>query len=124
MEELSNLRLAIEQKRYNDTLMLVAEMEEMRLEYKINIIQTFALTLLLYLIKQQAEQRSTCSWKFSIFNAVFEIQKVNRRRKSGGYYIGHLELHTLLNEVYSVALKKATLEAFEGQYSSKQLAKK
>ncbi len=122
MEELAQLRTAIEEQRYGDALHILGELEEMSREDKINKIQSFAVILLLHLIKQQAEQRSTRSWDFSIFNSIFEIQKVNKRRKAGGYYLNSNELQEIITEVYPVALKKAALEAFEGQYTTAQLA--
>jgi len=122
MEELFELRTALEEHRYADALTLLGTLEEMSREDKINKIQSFAVILLLHLIKQHAEQRSTRSWEFSIFNAVFEIQKVNKRRKSGGYYLKEHELQEIIAEVYPLAIKKAALEAFEGQYTASQLA--
>ncbi len=124
MEELAELRTAIEEHRYSDALNILGELEEMSREDKINKIQSFAVILLLHLIKQQAEQRSTRSWEFSIFNSIFEIQKVNKRRKAGGYYLNPNELREIVTEVYPVALKKAALETFEGQYTTAQLAAK
>jgi hypothetical protein len=49
--------LDIEQQRYVEALDLIAEMEEMSSEDKINKISSFAEILLLHLIKQEAEQR-------------------------------------------------------------------
>jgi hypothetical protein len=37
----------------------------------------------MHLIKQQAENRTTRSWEVSIRNFVREIQRENKRRKSG-----------------------------------------
>lgn len=121
MEELAQLRTAIEEQRYSDALNILGELEEMSKEDKINKIQSFAVILLLHLIKQQAEQRSTRSWEFAIFNSIFEIQKVNQRRTAGGYYLNPNELREIITEVYPVALKKAALE---GQYTPAQLAEK
>jgi hypothetical protein len=56
MEELVELRRYIEQQRYAETLDLIAEMEEMSREDKINKIYSFAEILLLHLIKQEAEK--------------------------------------------------------------------
>ena len=124
MEELAQLRTAIEEQRYNDALNILGELEEMSREDKINKIQSIAVILLLHLIKQQAEQRSTRSWEFAIFNSIFEIQKINKRRKAGGYYLNSNELREIITEVYPVALKKAALETLEGQYTTAQLAEK
>jgi len=80
--------------------------------------------LLIYLIKQRAEQRSTRSWEMSIENAVREIYKINRRRKSKGYFLNAAELREILAEGYDVALKKAAIEAFEGRYETATLGER
>jgi hypothetical protein len=66
MEELLELRSYIEQQRYPEALNLIAELEEMSREDKINKIRSFAVILLLHLIKQEAEKRTTRSWDVSI----------------------------------------------------------
>jgi uncharacterized protein (DUF2249 family) len=123
MEELLELRAAIEQQRYTDALRLLGEMEEMSREDKIHKICSYAIILLIYLIKQAAEQRTTRSWECSIANAAEEIQYINKHRKSGGYYLNGEQLNEVIAEAYPSALRKAALEAFEGQYSTEQLAK-
>lgn len=123
MEELLELRAAIEQQRYTDAILLLGEMEEMSREDKIHKIRSYAIILLIHLIKQAAEQRTTRSWECSIANAAEEIQYVNKRRKLGGYYLNGEQLNEVIAEAYPSALRKAALEAFEGQYSTEQLAK-
>jgi len=66
MEELFELRTAIEEQRYADALILLGEMEKMNKDDKLNKIDSFAIILLLHLIKRQAEQRTTRSWDLSI----------------------------------------------------------
>jgi len=124
MEELFELRTAIEQHRYNDALIFLGEMEEMSKEDKIHKIRSHSIILLIHLIKQQAEQRTTRSWDCSIANAIDEIQYVNKRRKSGGNYFTPDELNEVIAQAYPAALRKAALEAFEGQYTTKQLDEK
>ncbi|MDM8565396.1 DUF29 family protein [Candidatus Halobeggiatoa sp. HSG11] len=124
MEELLKLRTAIEQQRYNDALIYLGEMEEMSREDKIHKIRSYVIILLIHLIKQQTEQRTTRSWDCSIANSIDEIQYVNKRRKSGGYYLTKDELVEIIAQAYSPALRKAALEAFEGQYTTKQLEEK
>jgi len=53
---------------------------------------SYAKVLLLYLSKREAEKHTTRSWDVSIENAVYEIQKTNRRRKAGGHYLSLEEL--------------------------------
>ncbi len=70
--------------------------------------------MILHLIKQQAENRSTRSWETSISNSVRQIQRINQRRKTGGNYLTIEELKETLDDAYSSALRQAALEAFEG----------
>jgi hypothetical protein len=94
----------------------------MSLSDKINKIDSYGVILLIHLIKQKAEKRSTRSWELSIENAVREINKINKRRKSGGVYLNQTELMEILQQGYQVALKRAALEAFEGRYETEELA--
>ncbi|MFM6036273.1 MAG: DUF29 family protein, partial [Sphaerospermopsis kisseleviana] len=89
---------------------------------KINKIDSYGVILLIHLIKQKAEKRSTRSWEISIENAIREINKINKRRKSGGYYLNQTELMEILQQGYQVALKRAALEAFGGCYETEELA--
>jgi hypothetical protein len=123
MEELAELRSYIEQGRYPEALVLLGEMDEMSYSDKVNKIGSFLEILLLHLIKQHAEQRSTRSWDVSIHNAVREILRTNKRRKSGGYYLNQEDLREAMKEVYENALGIASLEAFEGRYDPAELAK-
>jgi len=121
MEELFALRTAIEEQRYPDALLLIGELEEMSKDDKVNKIRSFAVILLLHLIKQHAEQRTTRSWDCSIANATEEIQFVNTRRRAKGSYLTAEELAEVMAEAYRLALRKAALEAFEGRYEATQL---
>lgn len=58
-----------------------------------------------------------------------EINKINKRRKSGGFYLNQPELIDILQQGYQVALKRAALEAFvraafrrKGRYEAQELA--
>jgi hypothetical protein len=64
-------------------LLVIEEMEEMAKDDKINKIYSFIVILLLHLIKKDAEQRTTRSWEYSIWNSSYQIRRVNKRRKSG-----------------------------------------
>jgi hypothetical protein len=121
MEELFELKAYIEQGQYAEALQLIEEMEEMSKDDKINKIYSFAVVLLLQLIKKHAERRTTRSWEYSIWNASRQIQRVNKRRKSGGFYLSEQELREVMAEAYPDALKRAALEAFEGQHTEIQL---
>lgn len=124
MEELLELREHIQQGRYASALVLIGEMEEMSLDDKINKMGSFVTILLLHLIKQHAEQRSTRSWDVAIRNATDQIVLSNRRRKLGGFYLTPEELGETIEEYYPIALRSASLEAFEGIYLPEDLAKR
>ncbi len=124
MEELVDLRQAIEQQRYSDAITLLGEMEGMSKEDKIEKIDSFLIILLLHLIKQGAEKRTTRSWDASIRESSRRILRINKRRKSGGFYLSVEELTEAIEEAFPSALTQASLEAFEGQYLPEQLATK
>ena len=124
MEELLALRRYIEQQRYTEALDLLTEMEEMSREDKVHKIYSFAEILLLHLIKQRAEQRTTRSWELSIRHAARHIARVNTRYKSRGTYLSEAELYEVLTEAYQPALERAALEAFEGRYDDVELGQK
>ena len=115
------IRQYIQEQKYEEALELVDELEEMSKEDKLNKIYSYAVILLLHLIKQAAEQRSTRSWEFSIYNSTKAIKRTNRRRKAGGYYADEEELQEILNDAFDTAIKKAALEAFEGQFQENEL---
>jgi len=122
MEELMELRTLLIGGNISDALLLVEEMTEMSKDDKQNRISSFAKILLLHLIKRQAEGKTTRSWDASIDNAVYEIQKTNRRRKAGGAYLSIEELREAVADAYHVAMSGAAAEAFGGCYTVVQLA--
>ena len=124
MEELLLLRELIEQREYDQALQVVNELEEMSREDKLGKIYSYAIILLIHLIKQDAEKRITRSWEFSIYNSSKEIKRVNKRKKSGGVYASEEELQEILTDAFDTALKKAALEAFEGIYTDNELKEK
>ena len=124
MEELFELRSHIEQGRYTDALVLLGEMEEMSKDDKINKISSLLEILLLHLIKQHAEKRSTRSWEASIHNAVRQIVRTNKRRRVGGRYLSEQELFGAIEDGWDSALTSASLEAFEGTLSESELSEK
>ncbi|EFA73061.1 DUF29 family protein [Cylindrospermopsis raciborskii] len=124
MEELLLLSKLIKDQDYNQALELVAQLEEMSREDKLSKIYAYTVILLIHLIKQEAEGRSTRSWEFSIYNSSKEIKKINKRKKTGGFYANQEELEEILTDAFDTAIKKAALEAFEGIYSSQELGEK
>lgn len=123
MEELCTLKELLLKGDIKGSLALVEELEEMSLDDKINNIRSYAVILLLHLIKQQAEKRTTRSWEVSLRNSVREIQRKNKRRKAGGYYLTTEELVETLEEAYLNALDEASLEVEEGRYEPEELEK-
>ena len=124
MNELQELREKIEQKDYHGALSIVNELEEMSVEDKLNKIYSYMVILLVHIIKQEAENRTTSSWNRSIYNSIKYINKTNKRRRSGGYYASDEMLTEIINEAYEHALSEASFEAFEGKMSPKELGEK
>jgi hypothetical protein len=122
MDELQDLREHIEHGRYAAALTLIGEMEEMSRDDKIQKIESFLQVLLVHLIKQQVEGRTTRSWDVSIHNAADAIRRVNKRRRAGGWYLSDTELAEAVDEILPSALRQASLEAFEGRYDDAELA--
>jgi hypothetical protein len=121
MEELLDLKDRLLQGDITGALIIVEDLEEMSLDDKINNIRNYAKILILHLIKQQAENRTTRSWDISIRNSALEIQSKNKRRKAGGYYLQPEELRLALGEAYEPALNAASLEVAEGIYDPETL---
>lgn len=121
MEELIALKQLLYQGKIPEAIELVEELEEMSKSDKLNKIFSYAIILLLHLIKKSAENRTTKSWETSIFNAVTQIQRTNQRHKAKGTYLTEEELEETLQDAYESALRNAALEAFEGIYEAEQL---
>ncbi|WP_392536126.1 hypothetical protein [Nostoc sp. C117] len=116
MEELLTLKDLLVKGDVQGALIIVEELTEMSRNDN-------AVILLLHLIKQQAENRTTCSWEVSIRNSVREIQRENKRGKAGSYYLTPEELLEILGEAYLNAIDEASLEVEEGRYEAQELEK-
>lgn len=123
MEELLNLKYRLLQGDVSGALLLVEELEEMSRDDKFNSLRSYANIMLLYMIKQQAENRTTRSWDVYIRNSVREIQQRNKRYQMEGYYLSSEELRQVLETAYPMALDHASLEVAEGQYETAELEK-
>lgn len=123
MEELLQLKQLLLKGDIKGSLAVVEELEEMSRDDKINNIISYAIILLIHLIKQQAEARTTRSLDVSIRNSVRQIQRKNKRRKAGGYYLQPDELAETLASAYPDAIDEASLEISEGIYESEELEK-
>ncbi|WP_319419125.1 DUF29 family protein [Pleurocapsa sp. FMAR1] len=71
--------------QYERAISIVAELEEMGRQDKINNLESFLVILLIHLIKIQVEKRVTRSWRSSILNSLREIQKRNKLGKKSQY---------------------------------------
>lgn len=121
MEELIQLRESIEKHDFVAALQIVDELEEMSVEDKLNKIFSYMVVLLLHLIKEDAEKRLTKSWKLSINNSVKQINRINKRRKSGGYYANKADLNEIIDDAFELALEGAAIETFGGAYDEQEL---
>ncbi len=121
MEELLELKALLLKGDIKGSLAIVEDLEDMSKNGIISTIRGYAVILLLHLIKQQAEKRTTRSWDVSIRNSVREIQRQNKRRKAAGYYLSDEELTDTLNDAYLNALDAASLEVESGRYQSEKL---
>lgn len=123
MEELIQLRESIEKHDLVAALQIVDELEEMSVEDKLNKIFSYMVVLLLHLIKEDAEKRLTKSGKLSINNSIKQINRINKRRKSGGYYANKADLSEIIDDAFELALEGAAIEAFGGAYDEQELLK-
>jgi hypothetical protein len=123
MEELLTLRELLLKGDMTGALAIVDELEEMSRDDKINNIRSYAVILLMHLIKQKAENRTTKSWELSIRNSIRGIQTKNQRRKAGRTYLNTDELSLAISEAYTEAVDRASLEVEEGRYEPHELAK-
>lgn len=116
------LRKMVEEHDYEGALTIINELDEMAKDDKINKIESYLLVLLIHLIKQHAEKRTTKSWNQSIDNALGGIAKSNKRRSAGGYYLRPDEFRSIIDETFPLAVRNAAYEAFEGINSAEQLS--
>ncbi|MFS8119764.1 MAG: DUF29 family protein [Microcoleus sp.] len=122
MEELLTLKSLLLKGDIPGSLAIVEELEEMSRKDIIKTIRSYAVILLLHLIKQQAENRTTRSWDVSIRNSVLEIQEENERPRGAGFYLPLEELRIVVEAAYRQAINKASLEVEEGRYEPRELS--
>jgi hypothetical protein len=124
MEELATLRRLVQKHDYEGALHLLDDMEEMGLKAIRNQVYSFIKVLLIHLMKQQAEKRTTRSWELSIENSLDQIHTANARNDAGSTYLSEGEIYELIDKAYHISLKNASIEAFEGVLSEREFAKK
>jgi hypothetical protein len=120
MEELLELRTAIEEHRYDDAIFIIDEMTAMAKKDTVNKIGSFIRVMLIHLIKQYAEGRTTRSWQNSIKYALEEIAEANESEHSSGVYMDATALREMIEKRFSLALEKASEEAFDGKYTHRE----
>ena len=123
MEEILTLKELLLKGDIPGSLAIVEELEEMGRKDIVKTIRSYAIVLLIHLIKRQVEKRTTRSWDVSIQNAIFEIRDENKRPRSQSYYLSPEELEEVLEVAYKQAINKASLEVSEGIYEAKELEK-
>ena len=121
MEELLELKELLQHGQIEDALLLIDDLQEMGKKGIENNIQSFARVLLIHLIKQQVEQRTTKSWDVSISNAIERITYLNQRPKGRGNYLNDEELRDVIASAWNSAIRQASLEAAEGIYEVRQI---
>jgi Domain of unknown function DUF29 len=121
VEELIDLKELLSEGKIPEALALVEELEEMSKSDKVNKIFSYGIILLLHLIKQETEKRTTKSWEVSIRNAVTQIRRINQRPKGKGTYLSREELLETLESAFDLALDRSSLEAFGGIYEAHQI---
>jgi hypothetical protein len=124
MEEIMTLRRYLEEKRYDEAMIITIELENMSYDDKILRVMDFAELILLQLIKQDAEKRSARSWERSIDYALSHLVRANRKHRTGEYYLGEKDLVYAIEEAYSTALLMASTQAFEGIYSPEEIERR
>ncbi len=121
MEELLELKQLLQHGEIDDALALIEELEEMGRKAIARNIRSYAKVLLLHLIKQHVEQRTTKSWDASIRNALREINDINARPKGRGVYLDDEELQEVLLSAVAPAVEQAALEVAGGMYSVREI---
>lgn len=121
MEELETLRHYIESGDLNGALAVLDEMEAMSKEDKINRVRSYLVVLLMHMIKESIEQRTTRSWQNSLRLALHQIEHHNKRRKAGGYYVPAEDMPQLVAEAMETAIIAASTEVLDGTLSPEEV---
>jgi len=121
MEELLELKELLIHKDFEGAYALVEDLEEMGKKGVARNIRSYVKVLLLHLIKQQVEQRTTKSWEISIRNSIREIKDLNSRPSGKGTYLNNEELSEVIAGAVDSAIDQASLEAAEGIYDARQI---
>src|ERR687885_86295 len=104
MEELLTLKELLLKGDIPGSLALVEELEEMSKKEIIKTIRSYAVILLLHLIKQQAEQRTTRSWEVLVRSQ----EQANSQSNSSFAQ----QIHNILIEAYSTITSNKGVRIF------------
>ncbi len=121
-QELIDLRASILEGRYEDALIIVDELDWMSKKGTLLTIESFLIRMLIHLIKNQLEQRLTNSWAASIRGSIMEIKKRNLQDNKTSYYVNQDEWDSMLEDTLEQAIRDASVEALNGNYTSFQLS--
>ena len=119
-EDLALLYGFITSGNVEGAIALLEKLDELSRKSTIRIIKIHMVVLLVHLIKQQAEGRTTKSWECSIANAVADIQWENQR-SSGSTYLTVEELEAIFLRAWPTALRHAAIEVDAGIHSDREL---
>jgi len=123
IQELLDLRNCILERRYDDALALVDELESMGKQAILRNIESFLVRLLVHLIKNQIEHRFTNYWIASISDSIIQIAKLNIKGNKTSHYINSEDWQPYLEEAFTQAIRPASVEVFGGKLKPKQLEK-
>lgn len=124
MEELLELHEAITKHRYNEALTIVEEMTAVAKKDIINKIGSYISILLLHCIKSYAEKRMSHSWETSILEALAGIRRNNVSATNKGVYLDEQGFSDMIDEYWSLAVRKASTEAFGSTFSPREFAQR
>ncbi|MEN9568607.1 MAG: hypothetical protein RLZZ69_3803 [Cyanobacteriota bacterium] len=124
MEELLELEQCLLTSDIEKAIEITQELIEMSKADILRKIESYLKILLIHLIKQKVENRTTKSWNYSIKESSEQIKKINKRRKASGWYASEQELEEMCQNVFESAIGKASLEIFEGTLSESEIEEK
>jgi hypothetical protein len=97
------------------------EMEAMSQEDKINRVRSYLVVLLMHMIKESIEQRTTRSWQNSPRLALHQIEHHNKRRKAGGYYVPAEDMPQLVAAAMETAIIASSTEVLDRTLSPEEV---
>ncbi|MFB2921874.1 MULTISPECIES: DUF29 family protein [Aerosakkonema] len=121
-QELTDLRNCILEKRYEDALILIDELEGMSRQAILRNIQSFLDRMTIHLIKNQIEQRLTNSWVASISDSIVQIKRLNLKENKTSYYVKADEWELMLEEAIANAIRPASAELLNGRLKPSQVS--